>query len=143
MTHQLILTPLQVAVASLEAAIETPETGLSPLQENMRRDAIIQRFECTFELCWKMMKRTIEQIGGREETDDLFSKKDLFRRAHEAALIKDPGAWFAYLLARNQTSHAYDKKKAEAVHAKAIHFAIDARALLTKLEETYAPSHTS
>ena len=134
-TH-LILKPLQKAVVSLETAIATKEP-IEVLALEMRRDSIIQRFEYTYELCWKMMKRSIENMGGRSETDDLFSKKDLYRRAKEAGLITDADKWFYFHEKRNETSHIYDEVKAQGVYAAAVEFAVHARQLLSILEKKY------
>ncbi len=134
---RLILTSFEEAVASLREAVDAkiPETSL--LFVTLHRDAVIQRFEYTFEMACKMMKRSIEIEAGRSEVDDLFSKKDLFRRAMEAGLISDPERWFAYLLARNETSHAYDKEKAKNVYQQAIRFLPDVEDLLERLKKRY------
>ena len=48
--------------------------------EEAARAAVIQHFEYTYELSWKMMKRFIELDEGRE---DSLTRKGLFRRAGE------------------------------------------------------------
>lgn len=135
--QQLILTSFEQAITSLREAVDAEMPQDSLLLITLHRDAVIQRFEYTFELAWKMMKRSIELEAGRAQVDDLFSKKDLFRRAMEAGLISDPERWFAYLRARNETSHAYDKKKAERVYGEAMRFVTDAEDLLGRLKKMY------
>ena len=134
---RLILTSLEQAVSSLEKALAHPQ-ATDAFEEELHRDAVIQRFEYTYELCWKMLKRSLEAMNGKTETDDLFSRKDLYRRAHEAGLIHDPVLWFEYHLARNKTSHTYDAQKAEEVFVVAQRFAQDARSLFEKLQTLYA-----
>jgi nucleotidyltransferase substrate binding protein (TIGR01987 family) len=134
---RLILTSLERAAASLRAAVNARIPAEDALFKTLHRDAVIQRFEYTFEIAWKMMKRHIEEEAGRSQTEDLFSKKDLFRRATEAGLISNPEAWFDYLLARNETSHVYDEAKAEEVFSKAVAFADEVERLLAKLQTAY------
>jgi nucleotidyltransferase substrate binding protein (TIGR01987 family) len=132
----LILTSLERAAASLRAAVNARLPAEDALFKTLHRDAVIQRFEYTFEIAWKMMKRHIEAEAGRSQTEDLFSKKDLFRRAMEAGLISDPEAWFAYLLVRNETSYAYEETKAEQVFSKAVAFVDEVECLLARLQLT-------
>ena len=137
MTHQTILTPLHKAVSALLEALATPTAGLDELAISMRRDAIIQRFEFTYELCWKTMRRILETTAARSKTDELLSMKDLYRLAFEAGIIANPQSWFEYNEARNITSHVYDEKKAKLVLAAVVKFAPDAAELLAKLEADY------
>jgi len=54
MSQPLDLTPLQKAMDSLTSAIERTEREQP---DDMLRDSVIHRFEYTYELCWKMLKR--------------------------------------------------------------------------------------
>ena len=96
------------------------------------RDGVIQRFEFTFELSWKMLKRYLEEFG-LEKVDGL-NNRDLFRVGFEQGLLDDPEAWFHYLKMRNQSSHIYDAGKAAAVFASARQFQQAAQELLNRLE---------
>lgn len=138
--HHIIVTPLQKAVTSLSLALErfaTPNADADELEREMMRDAVIQRFEYTYELSWKMMKRVLRTTAPQSATDEIFSINDLYRLAFEANLITDPKAWFSYHEARNITSHVYDVKKANIVLEAVVRFAPDAEKLLKKLEEGY------
>ena len=108
-----------------------PETAT--VQEKIvLRDGVIQRFEFTFELSWKMLKRYLEEFG-LEKVDSL-NNRDLFRVGFEQGLLDAPAAWFHYLKMRNQTSHIYDADKAAAVFASARDFQQAAQDLLNRLE---------
>ena len=100
------------------------------------RDGVIQRFEFTFELSWKMLKRYLEEFG-LEKVDGL-NNRDLFRVGFEQGLLEDPEVWFHYLKMRNQSSHIYDVEKAAMVFSAARNFQQDAQSLLERLE---AKSH--
>lgn len=131
------LSSLQKAVNSLTRALEVADKMISgkvnTSQEEVIRAGVIQNFEFTYELCWKFMKRWLEQNAGSEVMDAL-TKKELFRIAAEYHLIKNVEAWFDYQNARNKTSHIYDEKTAESVYEDAVRFAGAARELLKTLE---------
>lgn len=133
---KLILTPFQKAVATLERALAAPVVSMDDFSRELHRDAVIQRFEYTYELAWKFMRRTIRDID-KTATDDLLTKKDLFRKALEFKLIPDAATWINYHDARNLTSHAYDENIAKQVFEAAISFVQDVRTFLTLLEDRY------
>ncbi|NVK42616.1 MAG: nucleotidyltransferase substrate binding protein [Oceanospirillaceae bacterium] len=123
----LILTPLEKAVASLELALQQPKNEFI-------RDAVIQRFEYTYELCWKMLRRKLIEDQGEAHVV-MLSRRELFRMAAEYGFIADTQRWITYHRARNETSHLYDEKKAEEVFRVATEFLPDAQALLSILEQ--------
>jgi hypothetical protein len=56
--------PVRIDLTSLEKALESLKRGVvrsrdDPADEELR-DAVIQRFEYTYELSWKMLKRILE-----------------------------------------------------------------------------------
>lgn len=93
---------------------------------------VIQRFEFTYELAWKMIQRWIRMNVSLEAAEPL-TRKDLFRIAARQSLITDPEQWFQYHIARNVSSHTYDESLAETVFETAVRFATDARMLLNEL----------
>ncbi len=129
-SDDLDLTSLFKAVGQLEKGYATPPAN------DLARDGCIQRFEYTFELCWKMMKRHFALND--PNAADRMTKRDLFREAAKAELIEDPERWFDYLNGRNNTSHVYDQSKAEEVYALGKSFVADARHLLNQLLDRHA-----
>lgn len=125
------LSPLGKAIYSLERAIIRAKQD--ELDEELR-DAVIQRFEYTYELCWKMLKRQIEAEAASPTTIDQLSFRDLLREAAEKGFIDNPEIWFVYREQRNITSHTYDEEKAEQVRATAYEFINAAKKLFTKLQ---------
>ena len=121
--HQLDLSALQKAVQSLVRGIEQPKNEYT-------RDAVIQRFEYTFELCWKMIKRYLKVEAGIDE----FNIKNLFRLAAQHQLISDVEDWFRYHQARNLTTHTYNERTADETYEIAKKFCPDAQQLLIQLE---------
>lgn len=122
----LLLVPLRKVLASLDAALAQPKNEFI-------RDSVIQRFEYTYVLTWKLLKRHLEDDEGVENIDHL-TRKELFRVAFEKGLIGDVEAWFAYHGARNATSHTYNEDIAEELYAAACAFAPDARRLFAQIE---------
>ena len=122
-------------LASLQWVLERSRTA--PDDEDIR-DACIQRFEYTYELAFKMLKRQLEQeLPSREELDQL-SFKEIIRVGAERGLIAVPERWFDYRDKRNITSHTYDEEKAREVFSVLTDFAADAADLLTRLKSRHA-----
>jgi nucleotidyltransferase substrate binding protein (TIGR01987 family) len=119
-----------VAVASLEKAIYR---SLREPEDEEVRDCVVQRFEYTYELCWKMLKRRMEMDAAGPV--DSWPYRELIRRGAEAGFSGDPEAWFEYRDQRNRTSHVYDESVAIEVHRSAVMFAGAARALLQTLTQ--------
>jgi nucleotidyltransferase substrate binding protein (TIGR01987 family) len=106
------LSAFRSALASLRKAVTRSQA--EPADDEVR-DSIIQRFEYTYELAWKMLKRYLAQEGVSEVTT--FSQRDLYREAAARGLLEDPVVWFGYQKARTETSHTYNADKAREVHA--------------------------
>ena len=70
---------------------------------------MIQRFEFTFELAWKLMKSYAEYQGTDKE---IMGSRDAIRWAFENKLIADSNIWMEMVKRRNDTSHAYDEDTA-------------------------------
>lgn len=121
----IILQPFDKALKSLALALAQPKNEFI-------RDAVIQRFEYSYELAWKMLRRFLVADVGAETLAPL-SRKDLFRMAADKRLIADPIAWFAYHHARNSTSHTYDEVVANEVYEVSQKFLLDAQTLLQEL----------
>lgn len=130
------LRNLDKAIAALSVALELYDRN--PLPEDapekiLLRDGVIQRFEITFELSWKLLKRYLEEFG--LERVDTLTNRDLFRIGQEQDLLTDAPKWFFYLRMRNQTSHIYDDAKAREVFLAARDFLPNAWDLIAKLKE--------
>ena len=132
---KLDLSSLRRALESLAKAIRRSEPA--PQDEELR-DAVIKRFEYSYELCWKMLKRQLERESPSPAEVDQFSFRDLIREGAEHGLVANPGKWMQYRHQRNLTAHIYDSAKAVAVYQAALMFYRDALDLLKVLEERNA-----
>lgn len=72
-------------------------------------DGLIQRFEFTFELAWKLMKSYADYQGIDKE---IMGSRDAIRWAFENKLIEDSDVWMERIKRRNDTSHNYDEDAA-------------------------------
>jgi nucleotidyltransferase substrate binding protein (TIGR01987 family) len=126
------LTPLARALASLQRGLTR---WLATPDDEELRDACIQRFEFTFELCWKMLKRRLEMDLPNAAEVDAMSFRALIRAGAEQGLLGDVAPWWVYRDKRNITSHTYDARKAAEVAAVLPAFALEAQALLGALQQ--------
>lgn len=72
---------------------------------DLERDGMIQRFEYTQELAWKLLKNYIEYQGEAQ----MGGSRDTIRQAFRLGLIENSEPWFYMLESRNLTSHVYDE----------------------------------
>ena len=94
------------ALVRLHEALAENETGLV-------RDALIQRFEFTYELGWKCMFYWLR--AQKEQVPEVV--RQVIRTAFRAELISDADLWEKIKDCRDETSHTYDEKKAIEVAA--------------------------
>jgi nucleotidyltransferase substrate binding protein (TIGR01987 family) len=110
-----------VAIARLREVLKQPENDVS-------RDAAIQRFEFCFELAWKSI-----QERARDEGLDCQSPKGCLQVAFKTSWIANEQGWLAMLEDRNRTSHTYDEDLAKAVFRRLPNYLPLLDALLNKL----------
>lgn len=129
---KLDISSLEKAINSLNAALEEYKIQ----QNDFLRDSCIQRFEYTYELSWKMLKRYLEMSEPASNTIDELSFPGLIRKANERGLLlSDWTQWKVFREARNATSHAYNENKAEDVFSIIPDFYDESLFLFNKLQE--------
>ncbi len=69
-------------------------------------DISIKRFEFTFEMAWKTIKRYLDHVGL-----DCRSPRYCLKEAFAQGLIDDENIWLEMLEARNISSHIYDENE--------------------------------
>ena len=126
---KLDLTFLSKALTSLQKAIEL--YGREPEDEKVR-DSVIQRFECSYELCWKILSKELQQRAPSPSQTPSLDFKSLMREGSRFGLIDDPEARFEYRRMRNITTHTFDEATAEKVAGSA-KFHKNAKSLLEAL----------
>ncbi|MDR0911540.1 MAG: nucleotidyltransferase substrate binding protein [Methanobrevibacter sp.] len=138
MNEKLDISPLKKAYTSFLNSLELAERLESEdfdkifyIREGARA-SVIQHFEYTYELSWKMMKKFIKMDEGKE---DSLTMKGFYRHAGEKGLIDDFNKWMEFHKARNKTSHTYDEDVAEEVYDFAKKFPNYVEKLILVLEK--------
>jgi len=88
-----------------EKALLKLKDALSQNETEYVRDSVIQRFEFTFEMAWKSLRRILLDRG--ENVPD--SAYETLQAAFKAGLIKDADLWRDIRDNRNSTSHTYQE----------------------------------
>ncbi len=101
------------ALAKLSLAVEMLREKIDWNKDidDLLKEGVIQRFEYTHELAWKVMKDYAEYQG----YTDLRGSRDSFRTALQMGLIED-AEWMDSIGDRNLTSHNYDDEMAEEIY---------------------------
>ena len=76
-----------------------------PIETELERAGIIQFFEISFELSWKLMKDYLEAQGFKVK-----SPRETIKQAYQIGLIDNGHTWIDALEDRNLTVHTYDEK---------------------------------
>ena len=80
-------------------------------ETDIKRDAVIKRFEFTYELLWKTYKKI-----ARLQKLDYFSPKACFQFAFKSGLLKDEQLFLEIIDARNKTTYVYSEKEAKVIY---------------------------
>lgn len=130
------LSPLFRAIERLDEGWTRYQRDISDTQI---RDGLIQRFEFTYEISHKMLKRYLEATSANPAQFDDMSFQDLIRTGNEQGLLL--GAWpdwKRYRDMRSRTSHTYDEDIALEVVAGIPPFLAEARHLRDQLQARLA-----
>lgn len=90
------------AMNYLEIALQIPDPDI------VQKAGVIQFFEISFELAWKLVKDYLEEQG----FIDIQSPRAALKKAFEVELIENGHDWMDLLQDRNLTLHTYDEQKA-------------------------------
>jgi len=97
------------------------------------RDDCIQRFEYTYELSIKLLKRCVKEESIMSDPEQFYFR-DLIRVGAEMGLIQEVNTWFAFREARNKTSYVYNEISAKEVFAVIPVFVTHVQFLLDRIE---------
>jgi nucleotidyltransferase substrate binding protein (TIGR01987 family) len=132
MSEKLDLTPLKNAVYRLTEGLARYESDITDTQI---RDGLIQRFEFSYEMSHKMLKRYLQAVSPNPDPFDSMPFADLIRSANEHGLLKgDWAQWRNFREMRSKTSHTYDEEVAITVVHGIPAFLEEARHLLDQLQ---------
>jgi nucleotidyltransferase substrate binding protein (TIGR01987 family) len=124
---------------SLRKALQRLSEGLTRYRgdtsDTQIRDGLIQRFEFTYEISHKMLKRYLESAAADKAAIDSLPFADMIRTANEQGLLLGNWSdWKRYREMRSRTSHAYDEEVALAVVEGIPAFLAEGEFLLEQLQ---------
>lgn len=123
-------TRFELSRRQFDRALTRLGEALRENETSFIRDAIIQRFEFTYELGWKCMFYWLRDNGERVAE----MVRPVIQAAFRVGLIEDADLWEKIKDCRDETSHTYDEGKAIEVTAFIRRSAADAfESLRTKL----------
>lgn len=117
------LLELKNALAKLDEGLQ--QTNPSQLEQ----DGVLQRFEFTFELAWKVIQE-FAQIQGLE----VASPREAIRVGAQTGIIDTPEDWLIDLKNRNLTTHIYDEQTAQEIFRQISPFASRVHSLISTIE---------
>ncbi|WP_297462396.1 nucleotidyltransferase substrate binding protein [Ferrovum sp.] len=130
------INPLLKATTRLEEGWGTYQCDKT---QTLIRDGLIQRFEFTYEIAHKMLKRYLESISPTPGEYDSMPFQDLIRSGNEQGLLLgDWPKWRGYRDMRSKTSHTYDEEVALEVVAGIPSFLDEVRYFQDKLNQRLA-----
>ena len=77
----------------------------------LEEQGLIQAFEYTHELAWKLMKAYLSYQGN----EDVYGSRDATRIFFNLGLIEDGDGWMQMIKDRNRTSHTYNEDTAASI----------------------------
>lgn len=81
--------------------------------EDIYLDLIVKRFEYTYEMSWKALKRVLEFLGL-----EVNNPRNVFKEAFAQGLINDEDVWLDMIEQRNLSSHVYDEQQVKGILKK-------------------------
>lgn len=123
----------EINISPLLKAFNKFESFRANDKTEQEKAGIIQAFEYSFELTWKIMKRLLEERGRVAN-----SPKETFRMAALEGFISDPEIWFEFLQKRNLTVHTYNNEYADNVISICESFSNEVKSFLNHFNIDYA-----
>jgi nucleotidyltransferase substrate binding protein (TIGR01987 family) len=134
---------MSLDITSLGNAVRRLREGLErykrePTDEQIR-NGLIQRFEFTYELTHKMLKRYLKETAASPDEIDRMPFADLVRSVNAQGLLRDDWpAWRRFREMRARTSHTYDAKVASQVASAIPGFLEEAEHFYAELQRRLA-----
>jgi nucleotidyltransferase substrate binding protein (TIGR01987 family) len=125
-------TPLSKALQRLTEGLARYQ---SDTEDTQIRDGLIQRFEFTYEISHKMLRRYLEAASANPAAFDQMPFADLIRSANEQGLLLGNWTdWKRYREMRSRSSHTYDEEVALEVVGGIPAFLAEAQFMLQQLQ---------
>ena len=93
-------------------------------------DVAVKRFEFTYEMAWKALKRILDYLG-----IDTRAPRPIFKEAYAQGLLNDEQVWLDMIEMRNLSSHIYDEHEISRILVELERYLAAFDALLAKLKQ--------
>jgi len=103
--------------------------------EDMYLDIIVKRFEFTYEMAWKTLRRYLIFLGF-----DIKHPREAFKEGYAQAIITDENIWLDMIEQRNLSAHVYDEFQIREILAKTKEYNQAFNALKNEIEKHLFPS---
>ncbi len=130
---------MDIRIKDIDMHLETLEQALALLEEvlsepfsALMRDAAIHRFEYTFELSWKLLRR-IAQLEGQQAD----SPWQAIRIAAEAELLQNIDLWFEMVECRNSVTMTFMPDIADQVFQAACSLPASLKFIISAIRKKY------
>lgn len=127
------ITNLKKGIDSLKECKEAYNTITDEQMRGFIEDSCVKRFEFTVETSWKMMKKYLKEVYGKDDKE--LTMNNIFRLMEGYGFIKSWETWREYYDRRNDTSHEYNREKALNILNSISGLLDDANYLYTELEK--------
>lgn len=127
------ITNLKKCIDSLRECKEAYNTITDEQMRGFIEDSCVKRFEFTVETSWKMMKKYLKEVYGKDDKE--LTMNNIFRLMEGYGFIKSWETWREYYDRRNDTSHEYNREKALNILNSMESLLNDANYLYTELEK--------
>lgn len=97
-------------------------------------DVAVKRFEFTYEMAWKALKRFLDYLG-----IDARAPRPVFKEAYAQGLLSDEQVWLDMIEMRNLSSHVYDEQEVSRILSELERYLAAFDSLLKQLRQTLTP----
>ena len=134
---------MKLDITSLGSAVRRLREGLARCErepeDEQIRDGLIQRFEFTYELSHKMLRRYLKETSASPEDIERMPFADLVRTANTQGLLRgDWPIWRRFREMRARTSHTYNANVASQVASAIPGFLEEAEHFYAELQRRLA-----
>lgn len=117
------------AFDKFHAAVEGRQKFIEDGYGDIYLDLVVKRFEFTFEMSWKGIKRYLDYVGLACQ-----NPRSCFKEAYVQGLIQDENLWLDMIEMRNRSRHIYNEKEIQGILDKLEWYAEGFGRLKQKLE---------
>lgn len=118
------------ALARLKLVIDERSRWIAEGNGDIVLDVAAKRFEFTYEMAWKALKRVLDYLG-----IDALSPRAVFKEAFAQNLLGEEQVWLDMIELRNLSSHVYDENEIARLLDDLDRFVAAFDALLVRLRE--------